>query len=136
MIVVWQWLAWACAAAQTTQTLRDGSPMVSAALQAVNQRFHDPNCGVAQIAQDIEYPSSLTRAVRQQTGLPLIEHLNQAGLAAQRLLKDPQQSIEAVALASGFSNRSYFSRIFKQFTGINPMKFKQLDIESDIDRQT
>ena len=43
---------------------------------------------------------------------------------AQRLLKDTGSSIQEIALRTGFSSTTSFSRSFKRFSGVAPLKFR------------
>ena len=44
--------------------------------------------------------------------------------AAKDLICDSDLSMEEIAQRVGFSGASYFSRVFKEFTGLSPMKYK------------
>jgi AraC-like DNA-binding protein len=134
MQAAWRWLEWPCGEALDSRALRGGSPAVTTALDLVARHHTRQDYGVAQIALAVGmHPSSLTRAVRQQTGRTLIAHFNQARvLTAPRLLKDPRHAVEEVAHESGFSSRSHFTRTFTRLTGVHPSKFRRLGhLESD-----
>ena len=46
---------------------------------------------------------------------------------AQRLLKDcPRHSIREISERVGFSDQSYFSRTFKEYYGLPPLKYQQM----------
>ncbi len=45
--------------------------------------------------------------------------------AAARMLRETNDSIEEVAAATGFPNRYYFSRVFKQHVGIGPGEYRR-----------
>jgi Response regulator containing CheY-like receiver domain and AraC-type DNA-binding domain len=45
---------------------------------------------------------------------------------AKELLLNTDQSVSEVANASGYSNLSYFSSIFKKFTGSSPGEYRKL----------
>lgn len=44
---------------------------------------------------------------------------------AKRLLEQKTVTIQSVALAVGFDDAAYFSRVFKQFTGASPQKWQK-----------
>lgn len=44
---------------------------------------------------------------------------------AKHLLKQPAQTVTAVALECGFANQSHFARCFRQCTGMNPNQFRK-----------
>jgi transcriptional regulator GlxA family with amidase domain len=43
--------------------------------------------------------------------------------AAQRLLRTRRYSVKEVAAQVGFADSHYFSRSFKQISGVNPSKY-------------
>lgn len=44
---------------------------------------------------------------------------------AKEILRKGTQSMTQIALAVGFDSSSYFSRIFKQYTGITPQEYRK-----------
>ncbi|MEG1075436.1 MAG: helix-turn-helix transcriptional regulator, partial [Ruthenibacterium sp.] len=44
---------------------------------------------------------------------------------AKVLLQDPTCKIYEVAAAVGYKNSTYFSKVFKDYTGFNPKDFKK-----------
>lgn len=60
----------------------------------------------------------LSHIFREQTGQTFVEYLTQVRMRrALELCKDPAQSIKSIAEQSGYSNISYFYRVFKKATG-------------------
>ncbi len=47
------------------------------------------------------------------------------GTVAQRMLRDPEQSITSAAYAMGFSCPSAFHRAFKRWTGVTPKQYRE-----------
>lgn len=46
---------------------------------------------------------------------------------AKRLMeKEPDEGLEWVALQTGFSSLSYFSKVFSQVVGVSPKKWRAL----------
>lgn len=43
---------------------------------------------------------------------------------SKRLLSNTDYSLIDIAIAAGFENQSYFSRIFKKYTGLTPRQFR------------
>jgi AraC-like DNA-binding protein len=66
------------------------------------------------------------RQFRQSVGQSPLQYIleRRVMLAAQRLLFS-EDSIEQIALATGFGNRFYFSRIFTRQTGISPAAYRK-----------
>ncbi len=68
----------------------------------------------------------LTHCFRQELGMTPVAYLNRYRVAQARpLLKETDQSITEIALAVGFSNSGYFSRVFRRETGLSPEAFRR-----------
>lgn len=68
----------------------------------------------------------LVRLFRSATGMTLNNYLQQLRIEkAKELLLDPSQSISTIALDLGFSDHSHFTRVFRRFTGLTPLAFRQ-----------
>ncbi len=71
-------------------------------------------------------PAHLGNVLRTHTGLNAQEHLHAALLEkAKQQLLGTAHSIREVAFSLGFENPSYFTRLFKQKTGLTPATFRQ-----------
>ena len=65
------------------------------------------------------------RAFKQSVGMPPHFYLIQRRLErAQRLLAETDLSLAQIALKSGFSDQSHFSRRFRMFLGVTPRSFR------------
>ncbi|MBQ4090870.1 MAG: helix-turn-helix domain-containing protein [Clostridia bacterium] len=70
----------------------------------------------------------LSREIKNRTGKTYTEHLQEKRLSqAAFLLKNTPLSVEEVALAVGYENKSYFYRIFKERFGESPKKYKRAE---------
>ncbi len=68
----------------------------------------------------------LTHCFRQEVGMTPIAYLNRYRVdQAKQLLKDTSQSITDIALAVGFSDSGYFSRVFRREVGLSPEAFRK-----------
>ncbi len=68
----------------------------------------------------------LARCFRQETGLTPMIYLNRYRVhQAQTLLATTRQSVTAIALACGFSDVNYFSRVFRQETNQSPLSYRR-----------
>ncbi len=71
-------------------------------------------------------PNYFRRIFRQETGVPPLEFMNNIRIDhAKELLiqKDDKTSFSEIALACGFSDVYYFSRLFKKNTGYTPKEY-------------
>jgi AraC-like DNA-binding protein len=68
----------------------------------------------------------LTHCFRQELGIPPIEYLNRYRVRqAKLLLEQGKLSITEIALEVGFSDSSYFNRVFRQETGQSPSAYQR-----------
>ncbi len=71
--------------------------------------------------------SRFMRFFKKSTGMTFVSYLThvRVNLAAE-MLRSPEQSISEIAAATGFSDQSYFGRVFRKQFGMSPMKFRSL----------
>jgi transcriptional regulator GlxA family with amidase domain len=68
----------------------------------------------------------LNRCFRQETGVTPITYLTRYRIRqAKQLLESGGHSIAEVALATGFSDSSYFARVFRREVGITAGEYKR-----------
>lgn len=71
-------------------------------------------------------PSHLSRSFKKTTGFTFIEYLNSIRVKeAKRLLKETKKSIMEIAELTGFESQTHFGRVFKQMTGVSPLKYRK-----------
>lgn len=69
----------------------------------------------------------LNRTVKNATGKPVSTWIDIARLnKAKRLLKDTEERVIDIAAAVGMYDQAYFSRFFRQHTGMSPSEFRGL----------
>lgn len=70
-------------------------------------------------------PYYLSRKFKEITGFPLTEYINITRVKeAQRMLKETDLSITAVAEQAGFDNFSHFGKTFKRIAKVSPRSFR------------
>lgn len=70
--------------------------------------------------------SYICNLFRKKTGMSFIEYVTVLRLEkAKELLKDSNKSIKDVAELVGYSDQHYFSRVFRNITGITPSAFQK-----------
>ena len=79
------------------------------------------------IAQEIALSrSGLYKLVRSQLQCSVNDYVNlRRVMHARELLLDPELTMEQISQMTGFSNASYFSRIFKKHYGCSPMQYRK-----------
>jgi AraC family transcriptional regulator len=93
----------------------------------VNDRFAE-NLSLDDIAATVKvHPSHLARVFRQQYGCSIGEYTRQLRLDhARHELSTSEASLLEIAVASGFSDQSHFSKAFKRHTGLTPTEFRRI----------
>lgn len=82
---------------------------------------------VSDICEDLGYSkSTLLSCFKQQMGTTVGAYLNDMRLEnAKKMLADTERTINEVALNTGFSDQSYFSKVFLQKYGITPSEYRK-----------
>ena len=70
-------------------------------------------------------PSHFSRAFKEQAGEKYVDYLTRLRLnAAASLLRQTLASVRQIALAVGYSDPNYLSRIFHRRTGVSPKEYR------------
>ena len=70
-------------------------------------------------------PSYFSTYFKQVCGSSFKEYLNMVRIEeAKRLLANTDYSILDIAVSIGFDNQSYFSKVFKKYTGLTPRQYR------------
>ena len=95
------------------------------ALQYVRRHFNEKvseteaarRCGIKRFA--------FSRAFHEAFGLTFREYVLRTRIGeARRLLADGEHLVTEVAFATGFSDGSYFARMFRRYTGVLPSQYR------------
>lgn len=92
------------------------------------QTHLDENIARADLARNVYlHPDYLSSIFREKTGMTLTDYITGERIRlAEKLLRETQKSISEIALDVGFTNTSYFIKIFKKLTGDTPKKYREL----------
>lgn len=72
-------------------------------------------------------PFYLLKLFKKHTGYTPGEYINRFRIEySKQLLAKPEMTIEQIALFLGFNTHSYFSKIFRQSTGLTPVQFRKM----------
>ncbi|WNR46082.1 response regulator transcription factor [Paenibacillus roseipurpureus] len=70
-------------------------------------------------------PSYVSRYFKQETGMNFTDYVHKYKMrVACHLLKSKSDNIELIGLKLGYSDRTYFSKIFKKYVGVNPKDYR------------
>lgn len=99
--------------------------MIHKARQIVKTRYHE-NLTLDDVAEELNISLFyLSKLFRRHTGISFTEYLTQVRMDhAKKLLEDSAWSVKEVAYATGFNSQSYFSKIFKKYTGKSPSEYR------------
>lgn len=76
--------------------------------------------------------STLITAFKKEYGLTINDYITEVRLGeAKRMLKDAAMSIGEIAICAGFSDQSYFSKVFSAKFGLPPSEYKQTASETE-----
>ena len=97
---------------------------IMGALRYIEENYRDGSLGEA--ARLLHYDFFwLSREISRRTGMTYTEHLQEKRLSqAAFLLKNTNLSVEEIAIAVGYENKSYFHRIFTKRFGTTPKKYR------------
>ena len=77
-------------------------------------------------------PDHLSRLFKKETGLSLMQYVTKKRItAACSLLAESRMPINRVALQVGYGNFAYFSKIFREITGMTPMNYRKQSQAAD-----
>ncbi|MFC4596677.1 AraC family transcriptional regulator [Cohnella hongkongensis] len=95
--------------------------------EVIDSRYADPNLSLNLIAEELKMsPYHISRVYRQQTLNNIVDRINQVRMdKAKELLIRSEHSIAAIAERTGYTNSSYFHRIFKKSNGVTPSEFRK-----------
>ena len=98
-----------------------------ASLQYIKEHFTDNTLSLTAVAKHFYLsPSYLTKIIKDKTSLSFTDYLNRLRIdLAETLIQDnPSMTFSEVAQRCGYSSQHYFSRAFKNYTGLTPLAFK------------
>ena len=102
-----------------------GSEITKKAIQFISKNFAN-NLTLEDVANEVHLaPAYFSTLFKQSTGSSFREYLNMVRIEeSKRLLMTTEHSISDIALATGFEDQSYFTKIFKKHTGLTPKQYR------------
>jgi two-component system response regulator YesN len=91
----------------------------------ISQKYME-NITVARLCEEVYLsPNYLSFIFKQETGESVIEYITKVRMeAAKELLKSKDLKILEVSEMVGYENSTYFSTVFKKYTGMYPQKYR------------
>lgn len=102
------------------------SKTVMQCMNYISRHLSSPIC-VAEIARQVHRnPDYLSALFKKETGRTISAYIMESKLlAAENMLLDSDCSCAEISAAFAFSSQSYFTKMFRQYTGETPKKFRE-----------
>ena len=107
------------------QSSEHNSRVVKNAVAYIARHFSE-EISLAKVSEELHVnPSYLSMLFKQVTGVTFKEHLNRIRIEeAERLLTNTDYPILEIAIACGYRDQSYFTKVFKKYTGLTPRQYR------------
>jgi AraC-like DNA-binding protein len=98
-------------------------------VRVIAEKYSDPDLDLARVAKEVPMsPVHLSKILNQQVGVSFRKLLRQVRIEeAKRMLATRRYSVKQVASQVGFSDTHYFSRSFRELTGLSASEFRAKD---------
>lgn len=102
-----------------------GNEIIKKAIRYISQNF-SRSLTLDEVAEHVHLNSAyFSTLFKQSTGSSFKEYLNMVRIEeSKRLLANTDYSIIDISLATGFEDQSYFSKVFKKYTGLTPKQYR------------
>jgi len=103
--------------------------LVRDVIRLIVEHYPDPELSLEQVARELNLTSGqLSRILNRQVGVSFRGLLRHTRIEeAKRMLASRRYSIKEVAARVGFADSHYFSRSFKQLTGLSASEYRAQD---------
>lgn len=101
------------------------SKVISRIKEIIHKKYRE-NISVAAISEEVYLtPNYISLIFKQETGETITEYITKVRIeAAKELLETTDFKVLEVAEMVGYDNPHYFSKVFKKYTGVLPVKFR------------
>jgi Response regulator containing CheY-like receiver domain and AraC-type DNA-binding domain len=99
--------------------------LMKKAMLYISNHFSN-NITLEEVANHVHLnPAYFSSVFKQSSGSSFKEYLNMVRVEeSKRLLANTDYSIIDIAIATGFEDQSYFSKVFKKYTGLTPKQYR------------
>ena len=106
----------------------DKRKYVLEAMAYIGEHYHEPNIGVAAIAQHLGISEGhLSHTFKKETDYTLLNYLTRYRIhRAMELLRDCRLKVYEVAEQVGYRDIAYFSATFKKLVGMSPSEYQDV----------
>ncbi|NLG24413.1 MAG: helix-turn-helix transcriptional regulator, partial [Clostridiales bacterium] len=112
--------------------LKTRRPEILRAIEFIRRRYAE-ELSVAEVAKNVSLSANyFSNLFKRESGMTFTAYLTHHRIErAKGLLRDTDLHAYEIASRCGFSDDAYFSRTFKQVTGMRPITFRQRERESN-----
>ncbi len=102
--------------------------IIAKAIEFVNENY-TKDINLADVAKHVSVsPYYLSKLFKSERNQNFIEYLTDLRIeAAKKMLVDSDMSAKEVCYAVGYSDPSYFSKVFRKTTGLTPVEFREVN---------
>lgn len=129
--VISQYLAECCSRYVRNEEV---TPLISSSLQIISQELDNCDLNLNYIAHKLDVtPNYLSGKFSRDMKQSFSNYLTHLRInVAKELLNDVSKKVYEVSLAVGFSDVSYFNKVFKEHTGLTPLQYRQQAININV----
>ncbi len=104
-----------------------GKRFVKKTIEIINMKYSE-SLKLSDVADEMMIsPEHLSRTIKKETGKNYKDFLMEVRLSrAKELLKKSELKIYEIAELTGFSSQHYFSTVFKSYSGMTPVEFREM----------
>lgn len=101
------------------------TPGIALCCEYINQHLH-AKVNLSQLTKLVRIgPKSLSKKFKQETGFSITDYIHQERIKeARSLLEHSDYSISEIGYHLQYGSQSYFSSVFKKFSGVTPQQFR------------
>ncbi|MBN1647169.1 MAG: helix-turn-helix transcriptional regulator [Spirochaetales bacterium] len=108
------------------------SPMIA----YIGEHYSDPDISLSAVCANCRCsPSWLSTRLKQHYGFSFPRYVNLIRIhEAERLFRTTAMNVSEIAYATGYSDRTSFSRVFSEITGTSPRDFRRETAQEQLNR--
>ncbi|WP_236608784.1 PocR ligand-binding domain-containing protein [Thermacetogenium phaeum] len=105
----------------------EGEAVINKAVAYIENNYSSPDLSLEEISKNCYIsPAYLSRLFKKKKGYTLMEHIRNVRIdRAKILLQDRDRTMSEIARSVGYSDRTYFCKIFKQVVGLSPNEYRK-----------
>ncbi|MGB9792200.1 MAG: PocR ligand-binding domain-containing protein [Thermacetogeniaceae bacterium] len=105
----------------------EGEAVIRKAMAYIQDNYGSPDLSLEEISKACYIsPNYLSRLFKKKKGYTLMEHLRNVRInQAKLLLQERDMTMSEVAQSVGYSDRTYFCKVFKQVVGLSPTEYRK-----------